>query len=161
MNAITIWLFDNVRTACKAGAMKRRAVIFLPFLATAANAHSYKVNGIAIGHAWALPAEQGVSGQVFMPIVNQNAEADALIAVRGDICATIQLRKNARYDDPPEKQFDLPRGKPLPMRPSARHLRLIGLRQSLVKGDQFSLVLDFRLAGEIEVNIFVEDKEGH
>jgi periplasmic copper chaperone A len=144
-----------------ASPMKRRTIIFLPFLASAARAHSYKVNGIAIGHAWALPAEQGVSGQVFMPIVNQNAEADALIAARGDICATIQLRKNARYDDPPEKQFDLAPGKPFPMRPAARHLRLIGLQRSLVKGDQFSLVLDFRLAGEIEVNVFVEDKEGH
>jgi copper(I)-binding protein len=144
-----------------AGAMKRRAVIFLPFLATAAQAHSYKANGIAIGHAWALPAEQGVSGQVFMPIVNQNAEADALIAARGDICATIQLRLNARYDDPPEERFDLLPGKPFPMRPTARHLRLIGLKQPLVKGDEFSLVLDFRLAGEIEVTVFVEDKEGH
>ncbi len=144
-----------------ANPMKRRTIIFLPFLATAAHAHSYKVNGIAIGHAWALPAEQGVSGQVFMPIVNQNAEADALIAARGDICATIQLRKNARYDDPPEEQFDLPPGKPLPMRPTARHLRLIGLKQPLVKGDEFSLVLDFRLAGEIEVTVNVEDKEGH
>jgi hypothetical protein len=141
--------------------MKRRAVIFLPFLAIQARAHSYKVNGIAIGHAWALPAEQGVSGQVFMPIVNQNGEADALIAARGDICATIQLRKNARYDDPPEEQFELAPGKPLPMRPTARHLRLIGLKQPLQKGDKFPLVLDFRLAGEIEVTVFVEDKEGH
>jgi copper(I)-binding protein len=47
------------------------------------------------------------------------------------------------------------------MRPSARHLRLIGLRQTLLKGDKFSLVLDFRDAGEIEVIVFVEDKEGH
>lgn len=141
--------------------MKRRAVIFLPFLATAAHAHSYKANGIAIGHAWALPAEQGVSGQVFMPILNWNAEADALIDARSDICATIQLRNNARYDDPPEKQFDLPPGTPLPMRPTARHLRLLGLKQSLQKDRNFSLVLDFLNAGEIEVNVIVEEKGGH
>lgn len=144
-----------------AGAMQRRAVMLLPFLATAAHAHSYKANGIAIGHAWALPAEQGVSGQVFMPILNQNSEADALIAARGDVCATVQLRNNARYDGPPEKQFDLPPGVPLPMRPAARHLRLLGLKQSLAKGGEFSLVLDFRLAGEIEVNVIVEETGGH
>jgi copper(I)-binding protein len=141
--------------------MKRRAFMFLPFLASTARAHSYKVNGIAIGHAWALPAERAVSGQVFMPLVNQNTKADALIAARSDICATIQLRNNARYDDPPEELFELLPGRPFPMRPSARHLRLIGLRQTLLKGDKFSLVLDFRDAGEIEVIVFVEDKEGH
>jgi periplasmic copper chaperone A len=144
-----------------AGAMKRRAAIFLPFLATAALGHSYKSNGIAIGHAWALPAGQGIDGQVFMPIVNQNAEADALVAARSSICATIELRQNARYDDPPEKQFDLAPSKPLPMRPSARHLRLIGLKQPLQEGQDFSLVLDFLRAGELEVNVTVGDKGGH
>lgn len=141
--------------------MKRRAVIFLPFTATAARGHSYKANGIAIGHVWALPAAPGVDGQVFMPILNQNSQADALVAARSGICATIELRRNARYDDPPEKRFDLPPGKPLPMRPTARHLRLIGLKEPLRKDLRFSLVLDFLQAGEIEVNAIVDQSGGH
>lgn len=141
--------------------MKRRAVILLPFLVTSAGAHSYKSNGIAIGHAWALPTATGIDGQAFMPIINQNVVGDALVAARSDICTAIELRRNARYDDPPEKQFDLPSGRPFPMRPGARHLRLIGLARPLEKGQQFPLVLDFLQAGEVEVSVFVEDKEGH
>jgi periplasmic copper chaperone A len=144
-----------------AGTMKRRAVIFLPFLAAAAHAHSYKVNGMAIGHAWALPASDGVDGQVFLPIVNQDGEADALVAARSSICAAIELRQNARYDDPPERQFDLAPNKPLAMRPTARHLRLVGLKKPLEKDQRFALVLDFRKAGEVEVMVIVEDKGGH
>ncbi len=141
--------------------MRRRTFLFLLFWPTAARAHSYKVNGVSVGHAWALPAAAGVDGQVFLPILNQNTEADALVAARSDICTSIELRQNARYDDPSAKHFDLAPGKPLPMRPSARHLRLIGLKKPLVKGDRFTLVLDLRHAGEIEVEVQVGKEGGH
>jgi hypothetical protein len=140
---------------------RRHLLLLATSWATRSRAHSYKSNGMAIGHAWALPAGGGVDGQVFMPLLNEGAEADALLTARAEICAAIELRRNARYDDPAEARFDLPPGQPLAMRPTARHLRLMGLDRPLRAGDRFPLILDFDRAGEIEVEVFVEDEGGH
>jgi periplasmic copper chaperone A len=133
----------------------RRSVLLLPFMATVAAAHSYSVGNIKLGHSWALPALAGQDGQCFIPMLNTGKEEDSLIAARSDLCLAIQLRHNARYDDPPEVQFDLAPNKPIAMRPQAVHFRLLGLRQNLNLGEKFALVLDFLNAGEIELDIHV------
>lgn len=118
-----------------------------------ANAHSAQVGDVKIGHAWALPALAGQDGQCFIPLFNSGKTEDSLIAARSETCLVIQLRHNARYDDPPEMQFDLTPGKPIPMRPQAVHFRLVGLRKELKEGESFALVLDFLHAGEIELDV--------
>ena len=120
-----------------------------------AQAHSTKLGDIAIGHGWALPTRQ-TGGQVFFPVVNNGEAADELIAARSDICGLIELRQNNRYDDPPLASIVLEPGKPVPMRPTARHLRLIGLKQPLIAGDSFKIILDFLNAGEAEIVAVVE-----
>ena len=124
-----------------------------------ASAHSYKLGSIAVGHAWALPSQQ-TDAQVFMPMLNMGKTADELVAARSDVASLIELRKNNRYDDPPENSFVLQQNKPFPMRPTANHLRLIGLTKSLKVGDQIRLVLDFLNAGEIEIVVHVNERAG-
>ena len=126
----------------------------------AARAHSYKHGAIAIGHAWALPSGASGDGQAFVPIVNNGKEPDELVAARSSVCTLIELRRNNRYDDPPLSSFMLEPGRPLPMRPTARHLRLMGLKGPLVLDQRFPIVLDFLHAGEIEVEFYVENTPG-
>jgi copper(I)-binding protein len=141
--------------------MHRRDVLWLPLIlwSTPALAHSAKIGDIMIGHAWALPSQQ-TDGQVFFPLVNNGKTEDQLVAARSEICGTIELRQNNRYDDPPLQAIVLEPGKPLPMRPTARHLRLIGLNQPLVAHQTFKMVLDFLMAGEVEIEVIVQDKPG-
>ena len=117
--------------------MKRCAILLLPFIVTAAQAHSLKWGDIKIGHAWALPAEVAVDGQVFMPLFNAGNTPDSLIAARSSMAGVVELRSNNRYDDPPATEFSLDPGKPLAMRPTAHHLRLVGLRNPLKLGPSF------------------------
>lgn len=140
--------------------MQRRSFLLLPFATTAASAHSYQSGDIRIGHAWALPASLGVDGQVFMPILNTAKEADSLVASRADICAQIEIRAHNKYDILPMMAFHLEPNTPLAMRPTAKHLRLIGLKKPLMSGDTFKLVLDFLNAGEVEVEVHVEIAPG-
>src|SRR5690349_8300669 len=93
--------------------------------AVSAQAHSYMLGSIAIGHIWGLPSTTNET-QVFAPIINRGKTADELVAARSSICSMIELRENNRYDDPPLKSIELPPGKPLAMRKGARHFRLIG-----------------------------------
>jgi periplasmic copper chaperone A len=144
----------------KARAMQRRVFLALPFAATAAHAHSYAAGKVKIGHAWALPQVVAQDGQCFMPLYNEGKDADALVAARSDIVSFIELRMNARYDHPAEPQFELLPGRPLAMRPQAVHLRLAGLSRDLKLGDRFRVVLDFLNAGEVEVEVHVENSPG-
>ena len=122
------------------------------------------VAGVVVGHSplsvWGLPSETHET-QVFAPFSNRGSAADELVAARSSICSTIELRQNNRYDDPPLKSIELPAGKPVAMRKSGRHLRLIGLNKSLKPGDRFDMVLDFLNAGEVTVEVIVEQGPGH
>ena len=139
---------------------RRFLTVALGLLAVApAQAHSYKLGAISIGHAWALPSNLN-DGQVFFPLVNNGKESDELIAARSPIASMIEFRINNRYDDPPLGSFELEPGKPVPMRPTARHLRLHGLTKELKVGDQFPLILDFLDAGEIEISVRVANGPG-
>ena len=139
--------------------MLRRTFLLVFFAPTFAQAHSYKLGNISIGHAWALPQELA-DGQVFFPMAIKGNEADELVAARSDVCTFIQFRENNHYDDPPLTSIKLAPGKPVPMRPTATHLRLGGMRRTLKLGDHFNLILDFLNAGEIEVEVHVEEKPG-
>lgn len=144
--------------------MQRRGVIMGLAAAAAwpaaARAHSYRLGDIAIGHAWALPAQVSRDGQAFVPLVNDGKVADELVAARSSVCGAIELRRNNRYDDPPLTSLLLEPGKPLPMRPTARHLRLMSLRDPLILDQHFTIILDFLNAGEMEVEFHVENAPG-
>ncbi|CAN5474624.1 hypothetical protein BH10PSE7_BH10PSE7_14840 [soil metagenome] len=127
--------------------------------AAPALAHSYKAGDIAIGHVWALPVT-GDETRVFFPLMNRGKTEDELVAARTSIATQVEFRENNRYDTPAPASFKIEPGKPLPMRAGARHLRLLGLSKPLAKGDKFMLILDFRDAGEVSVEVFVQDKPG-
>ncbi len=139
--------------------MLRRTFLLAILAPTFAQAHSFRHGDIAIGHAWALPSQQN-DGQVFFPLANQGTGHDELVAARSEICSSIELRQNNRYDDPPLTAIALDPKKPVPMRPTARHLRLLGLKHPLKKGERFNLILDFLNAGETTIEVFVEEKPG-
>jgi len=135
--------------------MDRRTLLAALLLPVPAQAHSLSIGAIAIGHAWALPANH-VDGQALMPIVNRGDKPEELVAARSEICGLIEFRRNARYDDPPLDRFTLDPGVPLPMRPGARHLRLANLARPLEAGADFIIILDFLNAGEVEVEVMIE-----
>ena len=112
-----------------------------------------------IGHAWALPAPSG-DGQLFFPLLNAGKTPDELVAARSSVCTLIELRRDNRYDDPPLASFVLQPGQPLPMRPTARHLRLVGLNAALTAGQKFTVILDFLNAGEAGIEAMVESSPG-
>jgi periplasmic copper chaperone A len=139
--------------------MKRRLFLIALLSPRLAHAHSTAVGGIKIGHAWALPSVTD-DGQAFMPILNEGPEADALIGARSDRCTSIELRSKTDEATPPANEFALLPGLPLAMRPTARHLRLVGLKAPLQLGEKIPLILEFLNAGDIEVTLYVEHTPG-
>ena len=93
-------------------------------------------------------------------MVNNGKERDELVAARSSVCTLLELRRNNRYDDPPLTAMPLDPGKPVAMRPTARHLRLMGLSAPLTEGQRFTIILDFLNGGETEVEVYVEQAPG-
>jgi copper(I)-binding protein len=93
-------------------------------------------------------------------LLNNGDGRDELLAARTEVCSLVELRRNNRYDDPPLQSIVLEPRKPVPMRPTALHLRLVGMRAPLVLGDHFPLVLDFLKSGETLIEVMVEEKPG-
>jgi copper(I)-binding protein len=140
--------------------LRRRHLLLLsPAWIAAAYAHSARTGAISLGHAWALPASNA-DGQAFVPLLNTANEADKLVAARSPATASIEFRSNNRYDDPPLTNIELAPGRPVPMRPTALHLRLVGLRRPLVLGERIAIILDFLNAGEIEIEFYIEATPG-
>lgn len=133
------------------------ATILLLFASlTLAAGHSYKTDGLMIGHLWAKPADLGETAHVFAPIVNQGPQADVLIKAETPVANRAELWLDrdgtARVD-----QLILPPKSVLTLRPGSRSIRLIGLRQPLVSGSKFPLTLTFKNAGPVPVEIYVEN----
>ena len=70
------------------------------------------------------------------------------------------MKRDAPPLPPVPTTMPLQPGQPLPMRPTARHLRLIGLSKPLAEGDRFHIILDFLNAGETEIEVIVEKTPG-
>ena len=139
--------------------MKRRTFLLFALLPNLANAHSYKLGEVAIGHAWGLPSKDGEI-QIFMPLFNGGSATDTLISVSYESAKSAELRISNDYSKSAEAGFVLQSKKPFPMRPTANHIRLIGLAKPLVSGDRISITLKFQTAGETKIEVHIQDKAG-
>jgi periplasmic copper chaperone A len=150
---------DSCLSAAQITRMKRRSFLCLLAIPTLADAHSYKLGNIAIGHAWGLPSRNGET-QIFMPLFNSGTEEDSLVGASFAQVKSTELRLNSDYSTPAETSFALLPKKPMPMRPKARHIRLMGLTKPLLAGDIIAVTLKFATAGETKVEVHIQDKAG-
>ena len=139
--------------------MKRRSFLLLALLPSLARAHSYKLGDIAIGHAWGLPSKDGET-QIFMPLFNGGTTTDTLVSASYENAKSTELRSNNDYSQPFETGFVLAPKKPFPMRPTANHIRLLGLAKPLISGDRISMTLKFQTSGETKIEVHIQDKAG-
>lgn len=127
----------------------------------AAEAHSYKLGDVSIGHVWAPPSDGTKSVPVYGPVLNMGDEPVTLRGVSSPLAERARLRAEdeGRVSWPETVEF--PSGKPLALAPWRQHVWLTGLDHPLKAGDAFPLDLDFGAAGEVTVEVEVETKAGH
>lgn len=137
--------------------MNRRHVFALPFafLPAAAQAHSYKLGSLAIGHAWAKPSSDSET-EAMMPIANGGTELDYLIKATSAVCDRVEFRVEKQKFE----KLELAVGRPFPMRPKGPHLQMIGLKKALVQGEMVAMTLVFEKAGTIDIELHVENSPG-
>ncbi len=128
-------------------------------LAVPAAAH----DGVHINQPYARLSAQ--SGAVFMVIVNHAAGDDRLVAAAApEVAQMVQLHTHKEDANGVMQMLEVPEGFVIPghgehaLARGGDHVMLMGLKQEIKDGDPFALTLTFENAGEVVVEVPVDNK---
>jgi copper(I)-binding protein len=135
--------------------MNRRLLLFAPLslaIIRAAEAKSFALGPITIGHPWAAPSVTEAAA-LFMAITNNGPGPDRLLAASTPIADKVIFRA---HDGTPLEYYDLLPRRPVNLRPGRRYIALRDLKAPLALDDTFAITLRFAEAGTITVTAVVE-----
>lgn len=134
-------------------------------LAAVAHAHQYAVGNLVIGHPWSRPTASGMpTGVAYLSITNNGPREDTLLAASTPAAARVEFHRTS-------VEAGMARMRPagvlvvgpnitVTAEPGGLHLMLVDLKAPLVAGTFVPLVLKFKSAGEITVQLKVEASHG-
>ncbi|EKT4468324.1 copper chaperone PCu(A)C [Pseudomonas putida] len=131
-----------------------------------ANAHEYTVGNLHIAHPWSLALPPNAPNVAAYFVVHNNGQQDdRLLSVDSPITDDAQLHEHARTADGLMKMqqvpsVPVPAGKDLIFAPSAYHVMLMQPkdRSLLSDGKRFPLTLHFEKAGDVTVEVAVQQQ---
>ncbi|MGA0539934.1 copper chaperone PCu(A)C [Neotabrizicola sp. VNH66] len=138
------------------------AALTLTTAALAHDGHSHGAEAIHVTDPYAR-SSNAVSGAVFMVLHNMTDTDDRLIAVRSDVAERVELHTNAMNDAGVMTMTEVKEGFPVPaggehaLARGGDHVMMMGLKAPLVEGATFPLTLVFEKAGEITVEVPVDN----
>lgn len=132
-------------------------------VAVSAQAHEFKLQSLSMKHPWTrATAPTAKTGGVFMTIVNDGTEDDALIGasspeLAGKIELHTHLEESGVMRMRPVPQIDIPAHGKTELKPGSFHVMLIDLKKPLIKGELLPLTLHFKKSGQVKVEVKVEE----
>jgi len=134
-------------------------------LAAAAQAHQFSVGNLVINHPWARPTAPGMpTGAAYLSVTNHGAREDTLIGAHSPAAVRVEFHRTsieagmARMR--PASSLVIEPGDTLTAAPGGLHLMLVDLKAPLVRGTTVPLVLTFKEAGEVTVQLKIELQDG-
>jgi len=130
-------------------------------LTAAAHADEFSLGKLVIHHPWARPTASGMPmGAAYLSISNQGARADTLIGAHTPAAARVEFHRTTieagMAKMRPATSLVIEPGATLTSAPGGLHLMLVDLKAPLVQGATVPLVLTFKNAGEITVQLKIE-----
>ena len=137
------------------------ALLAASLLVATVHAREPATGNLVIGHPWSRPTASGMSvGVAYLSITNNGALEDTLIAARTPVAARVEFHRT-RFEDGmarmrPAGAVIIAAHATVSAEPGGLHLMLVDLAAPLVAGTSVPLVLQFKTAGEITVQLKVE-----
>ena len=145
--------------------MTRCFVAFLLVLGQAGLAwpHSHEKNGIEVRHPWSRATPSGAQvGVGYMEIRNKGTQPDRLVEASTPAAKRVEMHITQRDGDVMRmrqvKDFDIPARERIALRPGGSHLMLVDIVQPLKKGERFTMRLRFERAGEMDIELEVQEQ---
>jgi copper(I)-binding protein len=141
------------------------ALLAASVLAAAAYAHQYSVGNLVIGHPWSRPTASGIpTGVAYLSITNKGPREDTLIAAHTPAATRVEFHRTSIESGMarmrPASALVVAPNATITAEPGGLHLMLVELKTPLVEGTSVPLVLTFKSAGDVTVQLKVEAREG-
>jgi periplasmic copper chaperone A len=133
--------------------------VFFPLLVFA---HSHEKGDVQVRHPWSRATPPGAKLAVgYMEIRNRGAKLDRVIGASTPLARKVEMHVTTHEDGVARmrevKAFEVPAGQRVEMRPGGSHLMLVDIVRPLAKGERIPLVLRFEHAGELAVELDVQE----
>lgn len=149
-------------TFCKALATGSVALLLTAGGLTAAFGQTYEIGEISISNPWtrATPPRALAAGG-FLTIANSGEMPDRLVGATSPIAGRVEIHEMRMENGtmimrPADGGVGVPAGGTATLEPGALHIMFMDLKDRLVEGGSVPVVLNFAVAGEIEVPFRVE-----
>lgn len=129
-------------------------------------AHDYRLGDLEIRHPWARPTRPGQPhAGGYLEVRNLGRTEDRLVGVKvpAQVAARGELHTMRMEDNVMRmrqvENMRIPAGGRIALQPGGDHLMLIDVRRPLAAGEKVQAVLVFERAGEITVDLNVEERK--
>jgi copper(I)-binding protein len=131
-------------------------------LATSALGHGHEKGDIQVRHPWSRATAPGAKVAVgYMEIRNIGTQPDRLLSATTDVAQRVEMHVTQRDGDVMKmrevKSFEIPARERYALRPGGSHLMLVDVTRPLKKGERFTMTLRFERAGELEIELEVQE----
>ena len=125
--------------------------------------HSHEKNGIEVRHPWSRATPSGAQvGVGYMEIRNKGTQPDRLVEASTPAAKRVEMHITQRDGDVMRmrqvKDFEIPARERITLRPGGSHLMLVDIVQPLKKGERFTMRLRFERAGEMDIELEVQEQ---
>ena len=141
--------------------MLRRFVLLFAVALTAAAAQQYELGSLLIEHPWSRPTAPGMPmGVAYLSITNRGQSADTLVGASSPVAEKVEMHETSIVDGMarmrPLSAIAIPPGATVKVQPGGIHFMLVGLKTPLERGTTAPLVLEFRNAGRVTIQLGIE-----
>jgi periplasmic copper chaperone A len=131
------------------------SLVYLP-----APAADYRIGDLVVSDVRSSPTPPVASvGAVYFSITNAGRKADRLMAISSPIAGKAEIHESrlvkGMIEMRPVASVECPPGATVKIQPGGLHVMLLGLTHPLAAGTQFPLLLHFRDAGNLTVQVVV------
>ena len=143
--------------------MNSRA-LFLALLLTALLVSACGTRGeFKVMDAWARPAASGDNGAVYFIISNATNTEDRLLSINTNVASAAEVHRsmmdsNGVMSMEMQEAMLVPAQQEIIFKPGGLHVMLVGLTQDLKAGDTITIILNFKEAGSLTIEVPVREQ---
>jgi len=138
--------------------LKAAAVLAVIFTTDLALAHEFKIKDFEFIHPWTREPARGVKDvRVYMVLRNMASTPDRIVAVSSPFATTGELRAGKSEGNKRISAIPIPADATIELNADRPHILLLGLTEPLDGYQYFPLTLTFERAGQVEIEVYVEE----
>jgi copper(I)-binding protein len=137
-------------------------LLLVALYAGVASPHSHEKGDIQVRHPWSRATPPGAKVAAgYMEIRNNGRQPDKLVSATTIAAQRVEMHVTERDGDVIRmrevKSLEIPARERYELRPGGSHLMLVDIVRPLKKGEKLAMRLVFERAGELEIELEVQD----